>query len=231
VILEAFKERRYPMADLSNISEEAEYFKRMSEAHYKAIKPNTIYLDVEQQKLVEAMNHEKKRRIKLKKELSDLNKRIIAKRQYKYYKDLMSDLNKQKPKLPLHYLIMGLIVCSVILFFALAVCHAEEIIDDKAIKCITGEAENQGYQGQLAVAVAIRNRNTLKGVYGCNHKRKTPDYIYQQVKRAWEESKTNRIHTGTHWENIKAFGKPYWVDSMKLVYQYKDHNFYKAVNK
>jgi len=107
--------------------------------------------------------------------------------------------------------------------------HSRSFTDNDAIRAIIGESSNQGYKGMLAVAVGIRNRGTLDGVYGltAKHIDNEPKYVWELAKKAWIESKTNRIHNGTHWENIKAFGKPYWVKKMKLVYQYKDHNFYK----
>ena len=82
----------------------------------------------------------------------------------------------------------------------------------------------------LAVAVGIRNRGTLQGVYGlkAKHIDKEPRWIWDMARKAWQESKHNRIHIGYMWENIKAFGKPSWLKNMILVYQYKDHNFYKA---
>ena len=65
--------------------------------------------------------------------------------------------------------------------------------DQKAILAIIGEAENQGYDGMLAVACAIRNRRTLQGVYGLNAPRvKHGLYTkrtYLESKKAWEESK------------------------------------------
>lgn len=104
-----------------------------------------------------------------------------------------------------------------------------EIDNDLAIRAIMGEASNQGRQGMLAVAVGIRNRGTLDGVYGvkAKHVDKEPDWVWEIAKEAWINSENNRIHDGDHWENIKAFGKPYWVDSMIEVYRYKDHVFYK----
>ena len=107
--------------------------------------------------------------------------------------------------------------------------EASEINDNLAIRAIIGEASNQGYQGMLALAVGIRNRGTLQGVYGlkAKHIDKESQWVWSLAKRAWQESKYNRIHSGTHWENIKAFGKPYWVKSMKEVYRYKNHVFYK----
>jgi hypothetical protein len=69
----------------------------------------------------------------------------------------------------------------------------------------------------------------LLGVYGlkAKHVDNEPQYVCDMARKAWAESAHNLIHTGTHWENIKAFGKPYWIKNMQLVYQYKDHNFYK----
>lgn len=106
--------------------------------------------------------------------------------------------------------------------------HANRIDDNLAIRAIIGEAGNQGYRGMLAVAVGIRNRGSLQGVYGlqAKHVDKEPQWVFESARRAWKESAHNHLHRGTHWENIKAFGKPKWAEKMKLVYQYKDHNFY-----
>ena len=97
------------------------------------------------------------------------------------------------------------------------------------VKAIVGEASNQGYKGMLMIAVGIRNRGTLKGVYGRNatHCNNEPEWVWEMANKAWKESEHNRIHSGTNWENIKAFGKPKWADSMTVVAEYKDHIFYK----
>ena len=104
------------------------------------------------------------------------------------------------------------------------------ISDSMAIRAIIGEAGNQGERGMLAVACAIRNRGTLKGVYGvkAKHVDKEPAYVWTMARKAWADSAVKDITNGaTHWENIKAFGKPYWVKSMVKVYEHKDHIFYK----
>lgn len=123
---------------------------------------------------------------------------------------------------------MRYMVCLCIILACVGIAHAE-VDDSLAVRAIIGEAGNQGYHGMLAVAVGIRNRGTLKGVYGvkAKHVDKEPTWVWDMARKAWAESEHNRIHTGTHWENIKAFGTPYWVASMTMVYQYKDHNFYK----
>ena len=100
--------------------------------------------------------------------------------------------------------------------------------DAQAIRAIIGEASNQGYNGMLAIAVGIRNRGSLKGVYGltAKHVDNEPIWVWKLALQAWKDSKLNRIHSGTHWENIKRFGKPSWIKDMRLVYKYKEHNFY-----
>ena len=108
--------------------------------------------------------------------------------------------------------------------------YAGQIDKQKAIRAIIGEASNQGYTGMLSVACAIRNRETLKGVYGVNakHVDKEPEWVWRLAEKAWNESSEKDITNGaTHWENIKAFGTPYWVKSLTKVYEYKDQVFYK----
>jgi hypothetical protein len=143
---------------------------------------------------------------------------------------------EHKPKWQPDPLFWMLFAITMLVMFSLILSQvrAEEVDLDKeqAIKAIIGEASNQGYYGMLTIAVAIRNRETLKGVYGlkAKHIEKEPKWVWNLAKKAWKESKYNRFHSGTHWENIKVFGKPYWVKTMILVYQYKDHNFYKEKN-
>ncbi len=102
-------------------------------------------------------------------------------------------------------LVLSLIVCN----FA----WAQPIEDDKAILSIIGEAENQGLKGMKAVAHAIRNRGTLRGVCGFKNPRVVEDKfsmaIYQKASRAWHESEVEEDFTGgaDHWENVEEFGR------------------------
>lgn len=99
-----------------------------------------------------------------------------------------------------------------------------------AIRAIMGEASNQGRRGMLYVACAIRNRGHLGGVYGlkAKHIDNEPRWVWQMAAEEWERSKNKDITNGaTHWENINAYGTPYWVKSMNKVAEYKDHVFYK----
>ncbi len=124
------------------------------------------------------------------------------------------------------YIILALLILALLM---VKVARAQEIDNNSAIRAIIGEAANQGYQGMLALAVGIRNRGTLQGVYGlkAKHTNKEPQWVWDLAQKAWRESRYNHIHSGTHWENIKAFGKPKWAYAMKEVYRYKDHIFYK----
>ena len=82
-----------------------------------------------------------------------------------------------------------------------------------------------------AVACAIRNRGTLRGVYGLKspHADKQPARIWEQARSAWVKSATGPDTTfgATHWENVKAFGKPRWAKHMKATVVIRDHTFFK----
>ena len=125
--------------------------------------------------------------------------------------------------------------------------HAEDQIDydQRALRAIIGESENQcGYsqdpcQGMLAVACAIRNRGSLKGVYG-EHAPRVVKHLYSnhsaiQAMDAWEESENPAscafIQNANSWENTKAFGRPDWADSCQEIVTIKDHTFFRCPRK
>ena len=129
------------------------------------------------------------------------------------------------------------ILISIVVILALVamMLWVDKVWADDAVKAIIGEASNQGYHGMLAVAVGIRNRGSLKGVYGVNspHIDNEPRYVWEMARKAWNESETNRIHTGDHWAS-KIVDKE-WLDHMRAsdkfveVYDYKDHVFFREV--
>lgn len=99
-------------------------------------------------------------------------------------------------------------------------------------RCLVGEAADQGLIGMTAVGEAIRNRGTLKGVYGCRSPLydREPQWVRDMAHRAWIASETSDLtHHATHWENIKSFGKPYWVASMEETARIGNHVFYKEI--
>lgn len=107
--------------------------------------------------------------------------------------------------------------------------------NNEAILAVIGEAENQGYEGMKAVSCGIRNRGTLKGVYGLKAPRVKKRLYSEDTEAkaivAWETSAEPEncayMLGSTHWENVKAFGEPYWAKSMRKTVLIKDHQFYK----
>ena len=119
-----------------------------------------------------------------------------------------------------------------IIIMAILQAPAQAYTEKQAIKAIIGEAENQGKEGMLAVACAIRNRGTLKGVYGLNAPRVRNHLytarIYAQAAQAWADSaQTDITHGATAWENILAFGKPYWYDQFEVTVKIGSQEFMK----
>jgi hypothetical protein len=104
-----------------------------------------------------------------------------------------------------------------------------------AVLAIIGEAEGEGYQGMLAVACAIRNRGTLKGVYGLRAYRVT-HHLYSGhtltlAEEAWGASKQEDVtHGARGWgsaSDLRSFQKHSWWSRCKITYHYKGHWFYK----
>ncbi|MCK5161623.1 MAG: hypothetical protein KAQ99_08635 [Candidatus Aureabacteria bacterium] len=107
--------------------------------------------------------------------------------------------------------------------------EAEEVKGNKAIRAIIGEASGEGYTGMVAVACAIRNRGTLKGVYGqyAKHVDKEPQWVWGLAKKAWKESKNvDIVNGGDHWESTD-FPVPSWAKEMTVTKRVGKHIFYK----
>lgn len=127
-----------------------------------------------------------------------------------------------------------LCIISVISFFSASISFAS-INNDLAVRAIIGEASGEGYKGMLAVASAIRNRGTLKGVYGVNakHVDKEPSWVWDMARKAWNESEFNRVHSGDCWASIhvdkKWLAKMRSSSSFKEVYVYNSHVFFQEL--
>ena len=109
-------------------------------------------------------------------------------------------------------------------------CAAWSIPDEQAVRAIVGESANQGRTGMIAVAGAIRNRGTLRGVYGLNNPivDRQPARVWHTARLAWAISRTNDITRGaTHWENIGQFGRPRWASALIVTTNIGAHTFYK----
>ena len=123
-------------------------------------------------------------------------------------------------------------VIITVLFGVCVIASADQIDDSLAIRAIIGEASGEGSRGMLAVSYAIRNRGTLKGVYGVNakHVDKQPAWVWQMAKDAWQLSgkypKSDPTKGATHWESTD-FKEPYWAKSMAKTVLIGKHQFYK----
>ena len=109
---------------------------------------------------------------------------------------------------------------------------AQAYTDEQAVRVIVGESANQGIKGMICVGEVIRHNTSLRGFYGlhASHSAKEGVKTWAMAKKAWIMSKyTNYTRGANHFENIGAFGRPYWVRKCVLTFEYKDHKFYKEV--
>lgn len=119
----------------------------------------------------------------------------------------------------------------IILFLMCSVSFAAEIPKSRFIDAIIGEAESGGLDGMRCVASAIRNRGTLKGVYGVNSPR-VKNRLYSSrtfvlAVQAYEDSrKFDYSYGATFWEGVK-FKTPYWAKKMKVTTVCGGNRFYK----
>lgn len=107
--------------------------------------------------------------------------------------------------------------------------YAQTINDNEAIKAILGEARGEGFDGMYAVACAIRNRGTLRGVYGLKASMGSIDAKTRQIaSKAWYLSKDGEDVTkgASFWEGTK-FKKPYWARNMVRTVRVGHQEFYK----
>lgn len=120
-------------------------------------------------------------------------------------------------------------IITTLLLFIILCTTVHAYTEQEYVRAIIGEASGEGYNGMLAVACAIRNRGTLKGVYGLNakHINKQPRWIWDLAYKAWIESIKNDITNGaTHWES-DLFKEPYWAKTMLKTVKLGHHQFYR----
>lgn len=132
--------------------------------------------------------------------------------------------------------ICAIIFClTIILFFLwVGLGHAGEIPREKAIYAIIGEFENDN---MLAGACTIRNRGTLKGVYGINSKR-VKNHLYSpktfvKAVKAWEESRKpsqcQMVQGADHWQSVSDMKKPQsWRNKCVLTYKTDKTSFFRC---
>lgn len=106
---------------------------------------------------------------------------------------------------------------------------ADTISDKQAVRCLIGEAANQGAVGMQAVGEVLRTRGSTSGVFGCqsNLYKTEPPWVHKMAKKAWSASAASNITKGaTHFESID-FKTPYWAESMVKTVLIGKHQFYK----
>ena len=117
----------------------------------------------------------------------------------------------------------------------------QDVSSDKVINAIVGEASNQGYQGMLAIACAIRNRmkdsyyrnRPLQGVYGKNasHNSSESPRIWEEAKKAWADSASKDITGGAIiWGNdsdIQTFRTQEWFNNVEQTVKIGAHTFFR----
>lgn len=123
-----------------------------------------------------------------------------------------------------------------ILLLMCSVAWAGELPKWRVVYAIIGEAEGEPYKGKLAVACAIQNRGTLKGVYGEKaprvKQRKYSSKVLVSAIQAYEESlhpeNCTFIDGADHWEGT-AFPEPYWAKSMEVTAVIGNQRFYRPL--
>lgn len=108
------------------------------------------------------------------------------------------------------------------------------------INTIVGEASNQGYEGMLGIASAIRNRyhnsyyknNILHGAYGKNasHIKGERPEIFAEAKKAWEQSKSGgNVGKAYLWgtqSDIRTFEQQPWFSNVQPTTRIGAHTFF-----
>lgn len=97
------------------------------------------------------------------------------------------------------------VVSLATLLLGLLASRAATITTAQAVDAIIGEAGNQSFTTQVAVACAIRNRGTLQGVYGVSNPvvKQATAKVRAKALRAWQASARQDIVKG-----CRYFGCP-----------------------
>ena len=160
------------------------------------------------------------------KKSKQLMSRFDSPKRFKWFEGTWSDRLMQG----LLYLAVTFLLS--LLFFGTTAAHAQPasaLPEGMVLAAIMGEARGEGsrwddWQGKLtamtALAEAIRNRGTLKGVYGKSAVNRDPAWVQRKceglARKAWKASEhTNLTKGATHWENVGAFGSPWWARSLR----------------
>lgn len=107
------------------------------------------------------------------------------------------------------------------------------ITDKKAIASIVGEYARDDIYGMKLFAHAIRNRGTLKGVYGryAAHNRKEPKEVWVAASLAWFESahENDMLDGASAWYSYADLMKRGVPKGYRILRWYKGTVFFKRV--
>lgn len=132
-----------------------------------------------------------------------------------------------------------IIIITFQLFFIADLVCAKQVVSamckNNIVDAIIGEAEGESYKGKLAVACAIKNRKTLRGVYGVKAprvvNRKYSSFVFVQAVKAYEESNVKGacdfIDGASFWEGTK-FKTPYWAKNMVVTATIGNQRFFRS---
>lgn len=139
------------------------------------------------------------------------------------------------------YVIDWCMISTIILISWILVCHFHRpntpaFTDANCIRALIGEYAEDDYYGMTLMAHAIRNRGTLKGVYGfyAKHIKKEPKKIWITATLAWEEAKRYKLDLvsgATEWRSIEDVRRGHAPNGMWLVKIYNGTYFYKNPSK
>jgi hypothetical protein len=122
------------------------------------------------------------------------------------------------------------IILVILILLGSSLTYAEEILYQNALQVIVGEASNQGLKGMICVAEVLRRRGSIKGFCGFEAHRQEAPATWDMAAKAWKISAfTNFTKGADHFENVHAFGRPWWAQDCIKTYEYRDHVFYKEV--
>ena len=111
---------------------------------------------------------------------------------------------------------------------------------DNLWKGLIGEAVGEGYVGMTAVAFVYKNRLKQTLPLGCIalNRKDLDEFIELQgiqyvrlakqiIHEVFYTNKKDITNGATHYENVEAFGIPYWATNMKVTCKIGRHTFYK----
>ena len=140
---------------------------------------------------------------------------------------------------------LGVAIMALLILLMVSGCaHAHTITEEKAVRAELGEAENQGYDGMLAIACALRHRGSLRGVYGYKAIKLVNGHYYrgkrqigykavQDAKTAWvESSQVDTVNGATGWGNeadLNKFCSQAWWNKCIVTARVGSHWFYREV--